>query len=351
MNNIFQLFSKLEFNDSNYVTSEEAVVKKFIEVCDGEIDIFLGESKDKKDYRYFGIVYRQNIFNPIGVKEFIYAGVSSSVNEKKLFVRPMEDWYNPKRRYAGKKVEDMREQIFQGKYTCETETVHVLYGNDHPTIQKALNVFEPHYIREIPESMKLNTAPGGGNYTKGRREASIIKENPHYEFKDEDTIFVAKKADLINFKDGEDYDYSRFYRRRTKKIQFYTIKYKDLTDFNKDNLSKNEPGKFKFDGNEDSEDAFMMNENQKRELEGIWEMDYRNDWDFRSTPCIYIEYKKDGFIDLEKSEGYCTITNACKSKKVSGSYATIRNYINESCYGFFKFDTFIEKYFEKRFKV
>lgn len=346
-----KFFKKLEFDESLNVTSDQKTVDEFIEDCKKSgVNIFLGDSDDRSKYQYLGVVYRQNIYNPVtDVKEFMYCGISSSTKLEKLFIRPMEDWYNPNKKYAGKKVENIRTKIAEGNYTCDTEILHVIHGNSREEVQKALNPLEVHYIAEIPESMKLNTARGGGNYTKGRRKPSVILENPHYvkkeEITDDTSFWVVMKSDLRDYKNGENFHYTFLSGRRIEKITFAEIKYGELSESVKLEINKEN---FKI---YELPSSFLIPDNLKEELENIEELDFRSDWDLKSVPCIHIQYNNSGHIDFEKSKGYKTIRDCYKDNKSCGTYATVRNYVNDECEGFFKFGSFIQAYFKNYFGI
>lgn len=361
---IYQNFKKLSFDNSHKVTSDLSLVNDFIKSCNNVSDIFLGESENIHSYPYKAVVYCQNIYNPVThVLEFMYCGISGSTKEGKLLKRPTEDWYNPKIKYAGKKVEDIRKKLFLGEYYCETSITHELYGKDQETMQRCLNILEMHYISIIPEEQKLNTALGGGNYIKGRRIASPIFENENYipdeeEKRNETSYWMVDKKDLIEFKYNdpgyyfadEDNNPRSSYRR--EKVRIREIKYKNLSDHGKKQVKdKYLTGIYYLDDSKEQRDCFVVDSKKKEELENIIKyLDRRSWYDHRSVACVYINYDKDNFIDFSKSSGYFTIKE-CYDESPENCYATVRNYVNEGCYGYHKTSDFIKKYLGLNFKI
>lgn len=363
MSVISEKFNLLSFDNSHKVISEQSKVDEFINSCNGIYDIFLGESEKIHSYPYMGVVYFQNIYNPISkLLEYRYCGVSSSTDEKKLLKRPNEDWYNFKLKYAGKKVEEIREKISIGNYNCKTRIAHRIFGKNHDEVQRALNILEVYNISQIPEDQKLNTAKGGGNYTKGRRIATLVFENENYISDEEDernetSYWLVSKSDLIEFKNndtgyyfaGGQYD-TILQNCRKDKIRMKEIKYKDLSDHGKKMVEdKYLIGSTLFEGDDKKHDCFIIDSKKKEELEGLVSIDMRCWYDLRNVACIRVEYKEN-YIDFSKTEGYATIKD-CFEDSPETCYGTVRNYVNEGCYGYYKFSNFLRKYLGMNFDI
>lgn len=365
MSVISEKFNLLSFDNSHKVTSEQSKVDEFIKSCEGIYDIFLGESEKIHSYQYMGVVYFQDIYNPVSkLLEYQYCGVSSSTEEKKLLKRPNEDWYNSKLRYAGKKVEGIREKMFAGNYNCKTIIAHRIFGKDHNEVQRALNILEIYNISQISEDQKLNTAKGGGNYTKGRRIATPVFENENYipdneEEKNETSYWLVSKSDLIEFKNNDsDYYFAGgwydtlFQKYRKDKIRMKEIKYKDLSDHGKKMVEDKYliGSTSSFNEGDKKDNCFIIDSKKKEELESLIEIDMRSWYDQRNVACVYIKYDKNGYIDFSKSSGYSTIRE-CFEESSETCYGTVRNYVNEGCHGYYKFSSFIKQYLGLNFDI
>lgn len=350
---LYDLFLKLEFNKSHKVISEKKLVDEFFEMSRNRKEIFLGKIENKNRYRFLGVVYHQNVTDPItNALKYIYCGISSAATYDKLIKRPMEDWYNFSQNYAGKKVEKIREKIGEGEYNCNTEITLIIYGDTKEDIQRALNICEVNYISEIPEEMKLNTAKGGGNYIRGSRSLSEIKENPHYILSEED-----KKNNtsfwIIETKVLQDYvHYYKYYKRSWKFSELFTeIKYSQLSDYGKRMVEERIQGTHtNSDGRKYN--CFVISEKQKDELIKINDILNESSYDYRKTPCVKIEHTKDGYIDFEKSKGYSSIIDCSYGEGYYfSSYNTMRDYVNNSYNGYFKFRDFIKRYLAVQFNL
>lgn len=353
---LYDLFLKLEFNKSYKVISEKKLVDEFIEMSRGKEEIFLGKVENKNHYPFLGVVYHQNVSDPVtNILKYIYCGISSATTYDKLIKRPMEDWYNFSKSYAGKKVNEIREKIGEGEYTCDTEITLIVYGDTKEDVQKALNIYEVNYISEIPGEMKLNTTRGGGNYIRGKKKLSEIKENPHYILSEEDekndTSFWAIRSTVLK-------NYVHFFKYYSKSCidpwdfskYFIEIKYSQLTDYGKMLVEKRIPGNHK-DDDGNIHEYFIVSEEQKDELfkinDILNESDYFND---RKVPCVKIVSTKDGYIDFEKSKGYSSITE-CDVKERNFSYNNTRCCVNNSYDGYFRFRDFIKRYLAVQFNL
>lgn len=338
-------FKSLNFDNGYKPIDEKIKIDEFIKLCkESGGEIYLGSYTTKIRYSYFGVVYRQNIFDPYSKDlEYVYVGVSSSTDYKDdLFKRPTKDWYNIKIKYAGKKVEDIREKLLEREeYLCDTEIVHIICGNSEEDVQKALNILEPYYILEVPEYMRLNTAKGGGNYTKGRRVATeYSKYTPISgdEISEDTSFWAVTKEDL------------KHYRDYSSPVDFVEIKYNKLSEAGKEGIIDRSK-KLHITVNNEKKECYIIDETSKEELENIRAiLDKRKYNNRRNISCVYVNYGEDKHIDFNNSFGYKSIADCYRDSSL-GCYSTARNYVKSNSYGYSETSEFVERFLNTNFNL